>query len=274
MPEIAEVETFNRQLEPLLVGKSILSCETHHLRSTRRHVSAEEFISLVKGKEIATLKRHGKYLAIVFVDGSYLNIHLRMSGRLIVSSANEYDPEENPKHSHIIFRTSSDVFVFIDPRTFGEMWVTTGPPMEHGKGIDALLSNTEQLLGRFLECKQSKRTIKGLLLDQSVITGIGNIYADEICFEAKVNPSRKVCELSEKEIHSLASAIKTIIPRACDLRGSSLKDESFRDLYGEIGSYQKEHKVHARAGEKCECGSTIQRIKVAGRSTYYCPDCQ
>ena len=274
MPEIAEVETFKRQLEPLLVGKTIISCETFHPRSTRRHKNAKDFISKVQGGHIVSFERHGKYLALVFDNNSRLNIHLRMSGRLLVSKKNEYNPELNPKHSHIIFSTDENVFIFVDPRTFGEMWVTENSTQEHEKGVDALTSSEKDLFEVLDNARKSKRTLKGFLLDQSEITGIGNIYSDEICFNAKIYPAKQLNLLSDDDVKRIIKAIKVVIPRACELRGSSLRDESFRDLYGEIGSFQKEHKVHAKAGEHCECGATIEKTKVAGRSTYYCPKCQ
>lgn len=274
MPEIAEVETFKRQLEPLLVGKTIISCETFHPRSTRRHISGKEFQEKLTGRQVKSFVRHGKYLAARLDNESYLNIHLRMSGRLLVARTSEYKKADNPKHSHIIFSTDENVFVFVDPRTFGEMWLSNGVPKEHSKGIDAFKSTNEELLKVLLENSKSNRTLKGFLLDQSYITGIGNIYSDEICFAAKINPSTKLCELSDKDFEKIVQAIKRVIPLACDLRGSSLRDESFKDLYGEIGSYQKEHKVHAKAGEPCECGAEIIKTKVAGRSTYFCRVCQ
>lgn len=274
MPEIAEVETFKRQLEPLLIGQKIVSCDTFHPRSTRRHKSNRDFINKLVGREVVTFARHGKYLAAILDNGSYLNIHLRMSGRLLVSKKLEYKREENPKHSHIIFETLNDVFVFVDPRTFGEMWITDSMPIEHDKGIDALNSSSGELQKMLKANLKSKKTLKSFLLDQQFITGIGNIYSDEICYHAKVHPAMPLNALDEKSVSKVVLAIKVVLPLACELRGSSLRDESFRDLYGEIGSYQKEHKIHAKAGEPCECGAEIQHIKVAGRSTYFCPSCQ
>lgn len=274
MPEIAEVETFRYQLEPLLVGQSITSFTSSHPRSTRRHDSSQEVSNAVVGKSIISVNRHGKYLAIVFDDDTHLNIHLRMSGRLIVSDINEYDELNNPKHSHVVFSTDKHVFVFIDPRTFGEIWVTSGVTKESLKGIDALNSTSDEITDVLKECSKSKRMLKAFLLDQNFLSGIGNIYADEICFEAKIRPDALLNSLSEKEMKVVAVAVGKIINRACELRGSSLRDESFRDLYGEIGSYQKEHQVHAKAGEKCICGSEILKIKVASRTTYFCENCQ
>ena len=117
--------------------------------------------------------------------------------------------------------------------------------------------------------------IKAFLLDQQEISGIGNIYANEICAHARINISRRICDLKDKEIYQLIRSTKIILKKAIKLRGSSLRDESFVDLYGKIGGFQKFHQVHARAGQQCnECGSEIIRTKIAGRSSYLCPKCQ
>lgn len=294
MPELVEVETFRSQLEEILIGESINSVEVYHLRSIRRHGSIKEFTNLLVGKKIVEISRFGKYLTLQLSDPSvilsegacperaervewegskmYLNIHLRMSGRFLLNN----DPTEDPKHSHIIINTDKFRLLFIDPRTFGEMWVTSETTPEISRGIDALLASNVELQKVLMKLSvKSSKSIKTILLDQQYISGIGNIYADEICAHAGINVARRICDLKDKEIYQLVRSTKIVLKKAIKLRGSSLRDESFRDLHGHIGRFQKFHQVHARAGQPCYvCGSEIVRTKIAGRSSYFCPLCQ
>ena len=272
MPEIVEVETFRRQLEPILIGKRIIEVKVNHLRSIRRHKSVKEFTNLLLGKDILEISRFGKYLTFHLDDGSFLNAHLRMSGRFLLND----DPSSDPKHSHIILTTEKNRILFIDPRTFGEMWVTLTPTPEISRGIDALTSSNIDLQKVIMQlASKSTKAIKAVLLDQHYISGIGNIYADEICSLAKINVSRRICDLKDREIYQLITSIKIILKKAIKLRGSSLRDESFLDLNNNIGSFQKFHRVHAKAGQQCsDCGSEIVKTKIVGRTSYFCPKCQ
>ncbi len=270
MPEIAEVETIRLQLDQLIVNKEISDFVSTHPRSTRRHVDAQEIRNALIGTKVRTTSRHGKYLTLNF-DEHDLNIHLRMSGRLLARDLKEYDSSQNPKHTHVIIKTLDHVILFVDPRTFGELWLDD---MSHlNKGIDAL-AGTEKLLDAFMNLN-TNRMLKAVFLDQNFIAGIGNIYADEICANAKVLPIRRVNELTKDELDRLAVSTTKVIKEAVENRGSSLRDESFSDLFGELGQYQKLHLVHDRFDQQCfECGASIVKVKVAGRSTYFCPKCQ
>lgn len=272
MPELVEVETFRSQLEEIIINESIKSVEVYHLRSIRRHASVEEFTNLLVGRKITEITRFGKYLALHLDNGIFLNIHLRMSGRFLINDVKEDDP----KHSHVIINTDNYRLLFIDPRTFGEMWITTEPTPELGRGIDALLAPNVDLQKVLMKLAvKSTKAIKAVLLDQQYISGIGDIYADEICAHAGINVSRRICDLKDKEIYQLVRSTKIILKKAIKLKGSSLRDESFVDLTGRIGGFQKFHQVHARAGQPCNvCGSEIVRSKIAGRSSYFCPKCQ
>ncbi len=273
MPELAEVETFKRQLEPVLLNQRIVSINLYHQRSTRRHPDKEKFIEEVQGKVVNQISRYGKYLTFHLSSGNYLNVHLRMSGRFLMYESSDFDLLNCPKHSHVVIQTQKDAIVFIDPRTFGEFWLTNSPTPELEKGIDAFDSTEAQVRDKILERSWSKRPIKAILLDQNILSGIGNIYADEILANSKILPSRSISDLSEFEVLKITKACKSVLGKAIDAHGSSLKDESFRDLNGEIGKYQTQHFVHAR--KKCaRCNGEISTTKISGRTTYYCEKCQ
>lgn len=273
MPELAEVETFKRQLDPLLLNSKIRKFTVTHPRSIRRHNDLDELQRRILGHKIVATHRHGKYFAIEFETGDFLNIHLRMSGRFVASEKAKYSPSTNPKHSHVVIETDSHVFVFVDPRTFGELWLTTGITEEMKRGVDAFASTFAEREKVFQEIDGSKRPIKTILLDQNILSGIGNIYADEICASARIKPTRIFSSLTEGERKRINESCGKVLADAVALRGSSLRDESFRDLFGEIGQFQSQHAVHARK-ECANCGSEIIKVKVAGRSTYYCEKCQ
>lgn len=273
MPEIAEVETIRLQLVEKLLDEQIESFESFHRRSIRRHFSPEEISARVVGEKIIGFIRHGKYLAIELSSGDYLNIHLRMSGRLLIIPVGEFKVGKLPKHSHVRIRTKRYFLVFIDPRTFGELWVTISMTDEMSNGIDALNGSHKEKLSQLENYAKSSRPLKSILLDQNILSGIGNIYADEICSDARVRPTRNMNELNKNDFVSLLNSIDNVLSQAVTNRGSSLRDESFRDLYGEIGLQQKFHVVHAR--KTCrKCGTGIVKTKIASRSTYFCPSCQ
>lgn len=273
MPELVEVETFKRQLEEVLLDKKIESFVVTHPRSFRRHSNSADISKKLIGNRICKITRHGKYLAFEFIDGYFLNAHLRMSGRFLSFLNEDYDQTKNPKHTHIIFSTDKNTILFIDPRTFGEMWLTLGPTEETKYGLDAFESTVDQRNFVFENLRKSKRPIKSVLLDQKILSGIGNIYADEICANARLRPTRKIDTLSDGELLRINQSCGSVLAKAIDARGSSLRDESFRDLHGEIGQYQLEHKVHAR--KTCGfCGQEIEKTKILGRTTYFCPKCQ
>ena len=273
MPEIAEVETFRRQLSPLLSGEVIQSFSCSHPRSIRRHENVDDFIQHVVGVEIDEVLRHGKYLALRLANGDYLNVHLRMSGRFLTYDQSSYEAGNNPKHSHVIFTTDKNVFVFVDPRTFGELWITRGLTPEMTRGLDSFDSTVAKREKVLLDIRSTNKPLKTVLLDQNILSGIGNIYADEICADARLNPTRKYSTLTQGELNRLNQSCGSVLTQAVLLRGSSLRDESFRDLYGEIGNFQTRHVVHAK--KNCaRCGNFVEKTKTAGRSTYFCPNCQ
>jgi formamidopyrimidine-DNA glycosylase len=227
---------------------------------------------------VVSYRRHGKYLILDLDDHHVLVIHLRMSGQLRYES----DPA-SPKaaHTHVVLDLEDGAQLrFVDPRTFGEMFVADdvddrGLPSElSGLGVDPLAEGVSPAAIAKLLARR-RTALKAFLLDQSAVAGIGNIYGDEICFAARLRPDRRTDSLSKPEVKRLSAAISSVIGEAVALRGSTLRDARYRDVSGTEGGYQEHHAVYARAGKACpRCGREIERIRIVGRSTHYCPRCQ
>ncbi len=278
MPELPEVETIRRGLEREVVGKRIKSVEVTGLRSVRRHKTKKDFSSRLEGAKVKSAKRRGKYLVLPLDTGEVLVAHLRMSGPL--RRAVPKDPLE--KHTHVVITfTQGGQLRFVDPRTFGEMFVTTPDALtseipelaELGfDPVDEPLSVTEfarRLLGR------PDMKLKALLVEQSFMAGVGNIYSDEILWAAGLRWARTPRELSNMEIRRLFRAIVEVLHDAVKHRGSTLSDQQYVDLAGRPGEYQTLHEVYDRAGQACRrCRATLTKAKFAGRSTFFCPSCQ
>jgi formamidopyrimidine-DNA glycosylase len=278
VPELPEVETIRRGLEREVVGKRIKAVEVSGLRSIRRHKSKKDFASRLEGTKIKSARRRGKYLLLALDSGDVLVVHLRMSGQLL--RAQPKDPVA--KHTHVTLTfTQGGQLRFLDPRTFGELFLTTPDhltdevPELADLGFDPVdqpVSVTEfarRLLGR----RDTK--LKPLLIDQSFIAGIGNIYSDEILWEAGLRWDRTPGSLSNMEIRRLFRAIVEILHEAVKHRGSTLADQQYLDVLGRPGEFQALHNVYDRAGQPCNrCRATITREKFQGRSTFYCPSCQ
>lgn len=277
MPELPEVETVRRGLSERLVGRRFDRVAVTGRRTVRRHPPDELAPGLV-GREVLAVRRKGKFLAVELDDHSCLVIHLRMSGQLLWTD----DPSlPLVAHTHVVVGLDDGSELrFVDPRTFGEWYLTdeVGPdglPLDFARfGPDPLVEGVSPgVLSRRLAGK--KVAVKAALTDQRVISGVGSIYADEICYAARVRPDRRTDSLSPEEIGRLARSMRSILRRAIELRGSTLRDARYRDLMGEGGSYQLRHNVYDRAGEKCRrCGAVIERVSFGARTAYFCPGCQ
>ncbi|MEY2478091.1 MAG: formamidopyrimidine-DNA glycosylase [Actinomycetota bacterium] len=278
MPELPEVETIRRDLDKEVVGKRIKAVDVTGLRSIRRHKTKKAFTSLLEGRKVSSTQRKGKYLLLKLDDGSFLVVHLGMSGQLLRAKGPK-DPLI--KHTHVVITfTQGGQLRYVDPRTFGELFVASPEELEHDVselthlGFDPLedvMSWTN--FGDRLTSKKTK--LKPLLMDQKFIAGIGNIYADEILFAAGLRYDRSSESLTSQEVRRLYRAMIETLQEAVKHRGSSLADEQYRDLFGEIGDFQNQHKVYDREGEPCRrCRSPIVRIKQGGRSTFLCEQCQ
>ena len=278
MPELPEVETVRRGLDSILPGKVAASVKVTGKRTVRRQRPAE-LRRRLEGRTFVRTDRRGKYLALPLDDGQVLVIHLRMSGQLLFVA--EPKSVRKAPHTHVVmgFDDGSELR-FVDPRTFGEWYVTEdvrpdGLPVEFDRfGPDPLVDGiSAKLLAERLGHK--KTAIKVALTDQRVIAGIGSIYADEICHRARVRPDRRCDSLTEAELRAVSRATTSILRAAVARRGSSLKDASYRDLMGELGEYQHDHRVYNRAGEACDrCGAPIERIAIGARTAYCCLGCQ
>lgn len=278
MPELPEVETIRRDLEREVAGKKIKGIEVHGLRSIRRHGTKKKFIDALDGRKINSVGRKGKYLQLKLDDGKVLVIHLGMSGQLLRAKSAR---EKMPKHTHVVIVfTQGGQLRYVDPRTFGELFVAAPedidkevPELAH-LGIDPLEDAMSwAVFGRMLQAKRTK--LKPLLMDQKFVAGIGNIYSDEILWTAGLRHDRSSDSLTSQEVRRLYRAMVETLQDAVKYRGSSIADEQYVDLFGQIGQYQTHHNVYAREGQACSrCRSTIERVKIGNRSSFFCPGCQ
>jgi formamidopyrimidine-DNA glycosylase len=279
MPELPEVEVIRRDLEKEVVGKKLKKVEVRNtknaMRMIRRHSRRKEFEDALNGLKITKIDRRGKYL-LIHLNGKVLVAHMGMSGQLVLAKTSA--AQENHTHVVITF-TIGGQLRFIDPRTFGEMFVTEKGELGEIKelqnlGIDPLeQALTWQYFSKTLEEKKMK--LKALLMDQKFICGLGNIYSDEILFAAGLRYDRPSHELSSQEVRRLYRAIQEILQEAIRFRGTSADDEQYRDLYGAVGEFQTQLKVYQREGQACRrCRTPIERARWSNRSTYYCPQCQ
>jgi len=277
MPELPEVETIRRGLDKEVSGKRIKAVEVTGTRSIRRHPNKKQFISRLEGTKITGTQRRGKYLLLSLDSGDLLVVHLGMSGQL------RRMPNKEPvdKHTHVtITFTQHGQLRFIDPRTFGEMFVTTPDELTNEvpelatlgvDPVDTPMNWTD--FGRMLMAHHMK--LKAFLMDQSILAGIGNIYSDEIIFDAGLRYDRMTDELTTQEIRRLYRAVVGILHDALKFGGSTLADEQYVDLHGKAGEYQDHHMVYARDKQPClRCRAVVTKAKFQNRTTYFCPDCQ
>lgn len=273
MPELPEVETVRRTLEKNIVGLTISGVELK-LPKIIRSPAPEEFTEQVTGKKITAVKRRGKYLLLFLDRETVLVIHLRMTGQMVYARAET----ARPKHTHLIFALSDgNQLRYTDIRQFGTIILTPQQDLDKVKGLSNLGPEplepgfTKGYLRR--ELKRRRARIKSLLLEQTFVAGLGNIYADEALYKARLHPERLASSLSPREVANLYQAIVDVLQAGIENRGTSMRD--YVDGDGRTGNFQKLLQVYSRQGECCRhCGCTIERIKVGGRSSYHCPECQ
>lgn len=268
MPELPEVETVVRSLAPHLPGRRIVAAEF-----TSRHVTPGNRAALAKklaGRTIHSVARRGKYI-LIQLDRGTLTVHLGMTGQLLL------DPRPSD-HVYGVFHLDTGVLVYRDPRQFGSITLATHRPDGSIAGNYALRKlgpePLEITLAAFEERLKKRRTrMKALLLDQTFVAGIGNIYADEILYSAKVHPLAIAVRLSQPRIALLHQAMREILTLAIEHGGSSISD--YVNAAGEPGWFQTLHNAYGREGEPClRCGGKIKRVLVAQRGTHFCPRCQ
>ena len=269
MPELPEVETIKNELTPHIVGRKIIGV-TLFWDGIVKQPSVTDFRSHLIGQKITGLDRRGKYLIIGLTSDDLLVIHLKMSGSLLISRDSSAPPKYTRATIHL--NKGSNIF-FRDPRKFGAMWLVRDSSSVTKKlGPEPLEADfTPQVLAQRL--RNRKAPIKALLCDQSVIAGIGNMYADEALFAAGIHPLRTGGSLSSDEIERLYHAIQQILRAAIGNKGASIKN--YYRPSGKTGTAHFEFKVAHGRGKNCPiCGSPIQRIPVRNRGTYFCPKCQ
>lgn len=277
MPELPEVETVRRGLRQHLVGRRITKVEVGRDRVVRR-TSREALIDGLTNTTVVAAERRGKYLLFPLDSGESLMIHLRMSGQVLLAEAGA----DRPPHTHVVMHLDDGREAwFVDPRTFGEVVVYAPDridielPGVAALGVDPIADEfPREQLRRIV--RSTGRALKPLLLDQTVIAGIGNIYADETLHRARLRPDRPANTIDAAATWRLHAAIVDILNDSIVAGGSTLGDSQYVDLMGRGGSYQDDHLVYARAGERCStCGrGWIRRTVSGGRSTHFCGWCQ
>jgi len=281
LPELPEVETVRRGLNTLTVNKTFEGGEVLLPRTLAYPLSVDRFVPCLQGLAIAEWQRRGKYLLAQLANQEqekqgYLGIHLRMTGQLLWTQ----QTEKLQKHTRVrFFFKDNQELRFVDTRTFGKVWLVTDQPQVQNiiTGLKKLgpepFSKEFSITYFTNRLSKSSRNIKTFLLDQSVVAGIGNIYADEALFKSKIQPQTLANQLSSKQIKSLHQAIIIVLQTAIDQGGTTFSD--FLNLLGVNGNYGNSALVYGRKGEPCRvCQTPIEKIKLGGRSTHFCPQCQ
>jgi len=271
MPELPEVETLVRNLRELLRGvefSAVVVCWPGAVAMP----SAGELARELPGRKVLDVSRRGKFLLFSLSGPGYLLCHLRMSGQLRV----EAGPDLPDNHVRLIFHLGDGRrLVFSDTRKFGRVYWVSDPNLVVGAlGPEPLDDGfTVQRLSSLL--LRRKSALKSLLLNQEVLAGLGNIYADEVLFRSRLHPLRKAHTLSPTEVQRLYLAIREVLQQAIEQCGTTLADARFRDAEGRPGRFVESLRVYQHTGEPCACcGTLIERILVGGRGTHFCPSCQ
>ena len=265
MPELPEVETIVRELRCRVTGKTIARVRVLWERSVQG--DAAEFRRQLTGKTIAAVSRRGKFIGFELHDGTFFTVHLRMTGKF----RQRLDPG-GKKHARVEFHfTDGSALYFVDARKFGRLrlWPCKGQSCP-GLGPEPLRPATVLAV---LSRMSTRRPIKTVLLDQTVLAGIGNIYADEALHLARVHPLIPACRLSGRQRMKLSRVVPRVLKGAIGRRGTTLRD--YRTVADESGENQEHLHVYGRAGQPCFCCKTpVEKIRIAGRSAHFCPRCQ
>ncbi len=292
MPELPEVETTRRDLSALCVGASLTRVQLPGVRTVRRGLTSEKLEGRLVGLAVEGVERLGKYLIFRLKDQNAtgfdgrmdLVVHLGMSGRFLRSNE-----QRLARHVAGSFRFEGsrlgveESLWFYDPRTFGEIFLSQGR-VDYGITVELahlgfdLVSDVRSCQfrkDRLVSLFRSTSPIKARLLDQRYLAGLGNIYSDEVLFRTRIHPRRSANSLELGERKQLVQTAATVLREAIKHRGSSLADTSYRDLNGDIGSYQRLHQAYGRSGEPCvRCGERMTKETIVGRSSTFCPLCQ
>ena len=271
MPELPEVETIRRHLAPQVEGRRL---ETLAILDPRwcEPLAPAELAAAVEGRRVQRLGRRGKYLVWELAGDAFLLVHLRMTGTLLL------DPQASPPHTRVFFSLEGGRrLAFVDPRRFGTGELALGP--EALEAFFAARLGLEPFAEGFTAehlhalARVSRAPIKAFLLDQKRIAGVGNIYADEALFRARIHPLRPANRLSRAQCSALRDAVIEALEAGIAAKGATIDD--FRDPEGVSGSFQDQFLVHLREGEPCpRCGRPVRKLRAAGRGTYACEGCQ
>jgi formamidopyrimidine-DNA glycosylase len=278
--ELPEVEVMRRDLEKDVVGRRIKSAEVkssrNAMRVIRRHSKRKDFTARLEGRKLTKVERRGKYILLHLDSGDVLITHFGMSGQFQRGNGRVVlEP-----HTHVVmtFQQGGDLR-FVDPRTFGEMFVTGADELGKVKELQHIaIDPLDQVFTwptfQYLLAERATK-MKQLLMDQKFISGLGNIYSDEVLFAAGLRYDRVSNTLSSQEVRRLYRGIQETLQEAIKMRGTTLDDEAYVDLFGKPGEFQMELKVYGRAGEPCRrCRTPIETVKVSQRTSYFCPQCQ
>lgn len=269
MPELPEVETVRRSLVPHMVGRSIAAVTVNRADIITGDAAPR---ALLRGQRITAIERRGKQIALIADSGRAVIVQLGMTGQVLVARAGEAPPD----HVHAVWTLDQGAtrILFRDPRRFGGLTTLPHPQALASAwanlGPDALTIAGDDL---WANLRTTRRSIKAALLDQSVLAGVGNIYADESLFMAGVHPKALTHRLPRDRIERLAESIRTVLARAVQAGGTTLRD--YVDANGTRGGYLTQHAVYGRHGQPCTaCGNTLKKSSVAQRTTTHCPNCQ
>ena len=289
MPELPEVETVRRGLQPVMEGSKILAAEAR--RKDLRFPFQKDFVARLTGQTVTGLGRRAKYLMADLGSGDVLLMHLGMSGSFRIQKDKDAETPgqfhhprgKNGAHDHVVFHMSSGAAViFNDPRRFGYMKIIARndldeEPLLRGLGPEPLGNEFDAAM-LAASCEGKATSLKAALLDQRVVAGLGNIYVCEALYRAHLSPKRQASTLADRKgaptdhAKRLVDAIHTVLNQAIKAGGSSLRDH--RQTSGELGYFQHSFLVYDREGQKCGCGGVVKRFTQNGRSTFWCPKCQ
>jgi formamidopyrimidine-DNA glycosylase len=270
VPELPEVETIRRHLAPHVEGRTLAVIDVLDERWSRP-IPGAELAAALERRRVERLGRRGKYLVWELEGDAYLLMHLRMTGTLLI------DPPGAPPYTRVWIRLGDHDLAYTDPRRFG-----TGELALGGEALDAFFAARlglepfdEAFTGAYLHAlaRASRAPVKAFLLDQKRVAGVGNIYADEALFRARIHPLRPANRLTRPQATALRDAVVESLAAGIEAKGASIDD--FRDPYGVAGTFQHQFLVHLREGEPCtRCGGPVRKLRAAGRGTYVCEKCQ
>jgi len=290
MPELPEVETTVRDLKKRVLGRTLIDVWTDSRKLIKKPNNFQDFEEGIRGSKIEDIRRRGKNILIDLSGGKTLLIHQKLTGHLLLGKwkleKGEWKAQisgplaEDPMNRflHLIFQLDNgQMLALSDLRKFAKAELWDSEELKRSGEVRRL---GPEPLGKnftfkeFKNCLENKKgKIKQVLMDQTVLAGIGNIYSDEILWEARVHPLKEIPELSEEEFKRIYQAMQQILKKAIEAKGESISD--FRRISGEKGGFDPLRKVYRKEGEKCDrCGTIIKKLKLAGRSAHFCPKCQ